>query len=253
VTDEKMPEMTIHWDIPSDGTVSFTLDEAQYEATYVSDDMVEFAKVSGSSDERKLVPVTGSDAAVSIRPMLYREPCLLKFEKKIELLPREKVTFYSYLPLHWEVVLSSAANEVVLDCIIDSSMAKSFHGAVTDGTVCNLQHTPVYSDSDLMPAEPNKAILPLQVGNRDLVPHEITKLLVRKIDLGLFMWEGRIYTNNVRITLLTNQQIDVVYSDRTMKKKADVLVPVKEHETSHTLLGLLPGITRRKIARYYGL
>lgn len=248
-----MPEMTIHWDIPSDGPVSFTLGEAHYEATYVRDDMVEFVKLIGSSDERKLIPVTGSQAAVSIRPMLYREPCLLKFGKKIELLPQEKVTFYSYLPLYWEVVLSSATNDVVLDGIVDASIAKSFQGAVTDGTVCNLHHTPIYSDPDSMPPEPNKAILPLQVVNRDLVPHEITKLLVRKVDLGLFMWEGQLYTNNVRITLLTNQQIDVVYSDRTMKKKADVLVPVKEHETSHTLLGLLPGITRRKIARYYGL
>ncbi len=200
-----------------------------------------------------LIPIGDKEAYLATRPSFYDAPFLLKLENKVKLASRNEVTLFTTIPIYFEIVLQLNRDTVLLDTVVDDRIPKSFQGAVIDGFVCNLHHGPVYSDLETIPPQENKAIIALQLLNNDTQTHEITKLLIRKEHMGLYEHETRLFTNSVRISLLSNQHIDVLYSGESIRRDAKALRPIAEHKISHSLLGLLPGVTRRKLARYYGL
>jgi len=241
------------WPLKIGNEVSFDVGNCHYSANLSLAGVLRFAKTGECCDEEMQIPVGDQEVHLATRPSFYDAPFLLKLKSKVKLSSRNEITLLTTVPIYFEIVLHLNRDTVLLDAIVDDRIPKAFQGAVIDGFVCNLHHSSVYSDIETIPPLENVAILSLKLFNKDTQTHDITKLLVRKEDLGLYEHETRLLTNNIEISLLPSQHIDVFYSGESIRKDAKALRPISEHKSSHALLGLLPRGTRRKLARYYGL
>lgn len=206
----------------------------------------------GENEETKFFALREIDAKFFLKPSFYDKPFTIKFLSKVELAKSEEISFFVKLPIYHDLILQTPSKKITLFSTKVANLNLTSLGKVTKAIICYLKQSEVSFDYSEMTTGFEEAIIPLRIANKNSELHELTKIVIYHENLGIFAKNERLFTNEIKITLLREEEISLTYSSKTAVQEAKNLIPVKEEKINQSFFALLPGIGKRGAAKDYG-
>ncbi len=218
----------------------------------LKNEVLEVVSQKGETLETKLFALKESKATICLKPTFYDKPFTIKFLNKVELAKSEKISFFTKLPIYHELILKTSSKVIILGTTKSAKLDLTTLGEVTKAVLCYFNLSEIGFEHSEMTTSFEEALIPLNITNKNEELHELTKVIIYHDHLGIFAKEEKLFTNEIKITLLREDEIGLTYSSKTVIPDVKTLIPTKEAKINHNFLSLLPGLGKRGAAKDYG-
>ncbi|KAA3596132.1 MAG: DUF432 domain-containing protein [Calditrichaeota bacterium] len=218
----------------------------------LKNEVLEVVSQKGETLETKIFALKESKATICLKPAFYDRPFTIKFLNKIELAKVERITFFVKLPIYHDLVLKVSNKTIILGSTKSLKLNLTSLGEVTKAVLCYFKQSEIGFDHSEMITDFAEALIPLSITNKNEELHELTKVIIYHENLGIFAKDEKLFTNEIKITLLREEEISLTYSSRTVVSDSNNLISAKEEKINHSFFSLLPGIGKRGAAKDYG-
>lgn len=218
----------------------------------LKNEVLEVVSQKGENLDTKIFALKDSKVQISLQPAFYDKPFTIKFLNKIELAKAEKITFFTKLPIYHNLVLNASNKTIILGSTKLLNLNLTSLGEVTKTVLCYFSQSEIGFKHSEMTTNLEEVLIPLSIMNQNEEFHELTKVIIYKDNLGIFAQDEKLFTNEIKITLLREEEISLTYSSKTVVSESVKLIPAKEVKINHSFFSLLPGIGKRDAAKDYG-
>lgn len=141
---------------------------------------------------------TGKSNTLVIQPALPEKPIVFK-GSRLNVAPKQKLTFFLKVPLKVQVFFSKAQPENLMKEIAVKRLSDTWFGETDNGEVAFALGSEYFMNIEEVNPSEFDAICPVTIFNNSPAPFEVERLIIRVDNMGLYQNDGKTVTSVVEI------------------------------------------------------
>jgi len=141
---------------------------------------------------------TGKSNTLIIQPALPEKPIVFK-GSRLNVSPKQKLTFFLKVPLKVQVYFSKAQPENLIKEIAVKRLSDTWFGDTDNGEVAFALGNEYFLNMEEVNPSEFEAICPVTIFNNSSAPFEVERLIIRVDNMGLYQNGGKTVTSVVEI------------------------------------------------------
>ena len=141
---------------------------------------------------------TGKSNTLIIQPALPEKPLVFK-GSKLNVAPKQKLTFFLKIPLKVQLYFSRVQPEHLMKEIAIQRLSDTWFGDTDNGEIAFALGNEYFFDMNEVNPSEFEAICPVTIFNNSPAPFEVERLIIRVDNMGLYQNGDKIVTSLVEI------------------------------------------------------